>query len=71
MDKQYKAMLKLLGMIAGQLVIIAGNIAISNIIKAETGVRRNTMFKDNARIMQHDIDEIDKIIKEANDDQKD
>lgn len=68
MTKRDTAIIKLMGMIASQLVVIAANLAFSNTIATTTGARRNTMFKDNTRIMKNNIDTIDDIIKEATDD---
>ena len=69
MNKRDKALLKLLGMIASQLVVIAANLAFSNTIKTTTGASRTNMFKDNSRVMKSNIDLIDNIIKEALDEQ--
>lgn len=69
MTKRDKALLKLLGMIASQLVVIAANLAFGNTIKAATGASRTNMFKDNSRVMKSNIDLIDNIIKEALDEQ--
>ena len=69
MNKRDKALLKLLGMIASELVVIAANLAFSNTIKTTTGANRTNMFKDNSRVMKSNIDLIDNIIKEALDEQ--
>ena len=69
MNKRDKALLKLLGMIASELVVIAANLAFSNTIKTTTGARRTSMFKDNSQVMKSNIDLIDNIIKEALDEQ--
>ena len=68
MTKYDKALIKLMGIMATELVVIAAGIAFSNTIKIATGARRNTMFKDNTRIMKSNIDTIDSIIKEATND---
>lgn len=69
MTKRDKALLKLLGMIASELVVIAANLAFGNTIKTTTGASRTNMFKDNSRVMKSNIDLIDNIIKEALDEQ--
>ena len=68
MNKRDTAIIKLLGIMATELCAIAANLAFSNTIATATGARRNTMFKDNTRIMKNNIDTIDDIIKEATDD---
>lgn len=65
MSKRDKAIIKLLGMIAAQLVVIATNLSISNGIKINEGARRTNMVKDNSRVMKSNLDSIDEIIKEA------
>ena len=69
MTKRDKALLKLLGMIASELVVIAANLAFNNAIKTTTGASRTNMFKDNSRVMKLNLDLIDNIIKEALDEQ--
>lgn len=68
MTKRDKALIKLMGIMATELVVIAAGLAFSNTIKIATGARRNSMFKDNTRIMKSNIDTIESIIKEATDD---
>lgn len=70
MTKRDTAIIKLLGIMATELCVIAANLAFSNTIATATGARRTSMFKDNTRIMKNNIDTIDNIIKEATDDEQ-
>lgn len=68
MNKRDKAIIKLLGVISAQLVMLATNLSTSNSIKTTVGARRTNMIKYNSKVMIANLDMIDKIIKEAIDD---
>jgi len=68
MDKRDKAIIKLLGAIATQLAVIATNIIVNNADKIGYGARRTNMFKDAYRILQTNVDAIDKVVEEATND---
>lgn len=70
MNKRDKAIIKLLGMIATQLAVIATNLNIINVDKIANGAKRTNMFKDAYNIMQSNVDEIDKVVEEATDDKE-
>ena len=69
MNKRDKAIIKLLGMIAGQLAVIATNIIVSNADKIAYGARKANMFEEAHRILKSNVDEIDKVVEEATNEQ--
>lgn len=69
MTKRDKALIKLLGIVASELTVIAANLAFSNAIKTSDGAKRTNMLKDNSRVLKSNIDLIDNIVKEALDEQ--
>lgn len=68
MDKRDKAIIKLLGMIAGQLAVIATNLAFSNTDKIAFGARKEDMMMHTSKVMSSIIDKINKVVEEATDD---
>lgn len=69
MNKRDKALIKLLGMLAGQLVIIATNLAFINTDKNYIGARKMNRINDIGRAMLSNMEKIKEIVEEATNEQ--